>query len=170
MISIPPVSAALLVLMTVSPEAMSIAQESGRGVGRTEKGLYLLRVVEPGYDVTVKEIERAPTFSTLEMSGVVPTITASGVVMFRAIYDIAKERKFEYVFVAPPGQGQPRGMAPRGSTGRQVSVVTKAFMINDAKTPLKELLGADYTTEAQQLFDLRGYQSVAELAKMFGGR
>jgi hypothetical protein len=47
-------------------------------------------------------------------------------------------------------------------------VVTKVFMTNDAKTTPKELLGADYTAEAQQLFDLRGYQSVAQLAKMFG--
>ena len=43
-------------------------------------------------------------------------------------------------------------------------------MTNDAKTSLKELLGGEYTAEAQQLFDLRGYQSVAQLAKMLGGR
>ena len=43
-------------------------------------------------------------------------------------------------------------------------------MTNDAKMSLKDLMGADYTNEAQKLFDLRGYLSVAELAKMFGGR
>ena len=164
------IRAVTLVVISVSPAAMLAAQEPGRAAARTDKGLYLLTVVEPGYDVTVKEIERAAKFSTLEMSGLVPTITAGGVVLFRAVYDIAKERGFEYTFSPPPRQGQPGGASARGSEGRRVSVVTKVFMTNDAKTTLKELLDADYTKEAQQLFDQRGYLSVAQLAKMFGGR
>jgi hypothetical protein len=162
------VSAATLVALGVSPVAPLVAQEPGGTAQRTEKGLYLLKVVEPGYDVTVKETERAATFSVLEMSGLVPTMTAGGVVLFRAVYEIAKERKFEYTFSPPPREGQATGATSRGSEGRRVSVVTKVFMTNDAKTTPKELLGADYTAEAQQLFDLRGYQSVAQLAKMFG--
>lgn len=164
------VSAVTFVVIGASWAATLVAQEPGRVVERTEKGLYLLKLVEPGYDVTVKETERAPTFSVLEMSGMVPTITAGGMVLLRAMYDIARERKFEYTFSAPPGLGQRAGAGARGREGRQVSLLTKVFMTNDAKTPLKELLGGDYTVEAQQLFDLRGYQSVAELAKMFGGR
>ena len=42
-------------------------------------------------------------------------------------------------------------------------------MVKDPKTPLKELLGAGYSAEAQQLFDQRGYLSMAMFAKMFGG-
>jgi hypothetical protein len=166
------ISAATLVVIGASPAAPLAAQEPTRAAQRTDKGLYLLKVVEPGYDVTIKEIERAARFSVLEMSGLVPTMTAGGVVLFRAVYDIAKERKFEYTFSPPPREGQPSGASSsaRGSEGRRVSVVTKVFMTNDAKTPLKELLGADYTEEAQQLFDLRGYQSVTQLARMFGGR
>jgi len=162
--------AAASVVIGVSPAATLSVQEPGRAAERTDKGLYLLRVVEPGYDVTVKEIERAATFSVLEMSGLVPTMTAGGVVLIRAVYDIARERQFEYTFSPPPREGQPGGATVRESGGRRVTVVTKVFMTNDPRTTLKDLLGADYTEEAQQLFDLKGYQSVAQLAKMFGGR
>jgi hypothetical protein len=164
------IGAAASVVIGVSPAATHSAQEPGRAAERTDKGLYLLRVVEPGYDVTVKETERAATFSVLEMSGLVPTMTAGGVVLMRAVYDIAKERKVEYTFSPPPREGHTGGASAREREGRRVSMVTKVFMTNDPRTTLKELLGADYTEEAQQLFDLRGYQSVAQLAKMFGGR
>jgi hypothetical protein len=163
-------------LSTLLAECFMIASFTGvpakaEDAQRTEKGLYLLKVVEPGYDVTVQEVERGANFSLLEISGLVPTITAGGVVLFRAVYDIAKERKFEYTFSPPPRAGQPSGASTRGSEGRRLSaVVTKVFMTNDAKTTLMELLGDDCTEEAQKLFDLRGYQSVAQLANMFGGR
>jgi hypothetical protein len=98
------------------------------------------------------------------------TMFEKSVILFRAVYDIARERKFEYTFSLPPGQGQPAGATSTGSEGRRVAIVTKVFMTHDAKTSLKELLGADYTEAAQRLFNLRGYQSVAQLAKMFGGR
>lgn len=160
--------AAALAVIVVSPLARLTAQEPPRAGGRTEKGLYLLRVVETDHDVTVKETERAATFSVLEMSGRVPTVTAGGVVLLRAVYDIAKERKFEYTFSPPPRQGSTAGTTKREAGGRRFSVVTKVFMTNP-KTTLKELLGADYTPEAQQLFDLRGYQSVTQLAKILGG-
>lgn len=141
-----------------------VAQESGRTVERTEEGLYLLTVVEPGYDLTVREIERSAKSSVLEMSGLVPTVTAGGVVMFRAMYDIAREREFEYTFSIP----QSRGQTSRGTEGRRVSLVTRLFVTNDADTRLEELLGDYYTEEAQQMFDRRGYQSVAQLATLFG--
>ena len=161
---------AAVAAIVVTPLSRPTAQETGRAGGRTEKGLYLLTVVEPGYDVTVKETQRAATFSVLEMNGRVPTVTAGGVVLFRAVYDIARERKFEYTFSPPPREGSATGATKREAEGRRVSVVTKVFMTNNPKTSLKELLGADYTPEAQQLFDQRGYQSVAQLAKLFGGK
>ena len=58
---------------------------------------------------------------------------------------------------------------PRQSDGRRLSDVVTVFMVKDSKTPLKELLGAGYSAEAQQLFDQRGYLSMAMFAKMFGG-
>ena len=157
------------VLTMVGSILGAAAQEPKRATERTEKGLYLLKVVEPGYDVTVKETERGAAFSLLEMSGVVPTVTAAGVVLFRAVYDIAKERKFEFTFI-PPRREQPPDSTARGAEGRRVSLVAKVFMTNDAKISLKELLGAEHTAEAQQLFDSTGYRSVAQLAALFGGR
>ena len=160
------ISAATSVVIGVNPAAVTAAQQPGRGADRTEKGFYLLKVVEPGYDVTVKEVERgAEIFRSLEMTGLVPTITAGGVVLFRAMYDI--EQDVHLVLRHVRGNRVER---VRVVAGRRISVVTKVFMTNDAKMPLKELMGPDYTDEAQQLFNLRGYQSVAELAKMFGGR
>src|SRR6187549_1939147 len=134
------IRAATLIAIAVSPAAKPAAQEPARGTERTEKGLYLLKVVEPGYDVTIKETERSANFSVLEMSGLVPTVTAGGVVLARAVYDIAQERKFEYTFSPPPRDGPPPAVRARGSEGRRVSVVTKVFMTNDAKTTLKDLL------------------------------
>jgi len=164
------VSAATLIAIGVSPAAKPAAQEPARGTDRTEKGLYLLKVVEPGYDVTVKETERAPSFSVLEMSGLVQTVTSAGVVLYRAVYDIANERKFEYTFIPPPPGGSANAAGARGSEGRRIAMVTKVFMTNDTKTTLKDLLGADYTEESQRLFDQRGYQLVAQMKILFGGR
>lgn len=161
---------AVMLIGSVSSAPILTAQETGRAVGRTEKGLYLLKVVEPGYDVTITETERGPTFSVLDANGLVPTVTAGGTVLFRAIYDIAKERGFEYTFTLPPREGQAPGASARGSDGRRLALVTKVFMTKDPKAALKDLLGADYSPEAQQLFDLRGYMSVAQLALLFGGR
>ena len=137
---------------------------------RTEKGLYLLRVVEPGYDVTVTETAREANGSTLDVRGVVPTITAGATVLFRAAYAIATERHAEYVFIIPAGPERRSGLGERGSEGRQLSMVLKVFITSGPKTPLKELLGPDYSAEAQQQFDQHGYMPVAQLALMFGGR
>ncbi|HYN10080.1 MAG TPA: hypothetical protein VES67_22030 [Vicinamibacterales bacterium] len=63
------ISAATLVVIGVSPAATLVAQEPGRTVERTEKGLYL----------------RGAKFSVLETSGLVPTTTVGGVVLFRAV-------------------------------------------------------------------------------------
>jgi len=161
-------SVALVSLGLASLQAAQQQDTPPAGAGRTDKGLYLLKVVEPGYDVTVTELERGPAFSVLEMKGLVPTVTAGGVVLFRAVYDIAKERGFEYTFSLPPGP-ETANTSTREAEGRRVSTVVKVFMTNDDKAPLKDLLGADYTEEAQKVFDLRGYQSVARLALLFGG-
>ena len=103
------ISAATSVVLGMNPSVMLAAQQAGRAGERTDKGLYVLKVVEPGYDVTVKEIERAPRYSVLEMTGLVPTITAGGVVLFRAMHDIAKERGFD----TPSVLRRLRGNRPR---------------------------------------------------------
>ena len=137
---------------------------------RTEKGLYLLKVVEPGYEVTVTETAREANGSTLDVRGVVPTITAGATVLFRAAYDIAKERHAEYVFIIRSSPEDRPGLGERGSDGRQLSMVMKVFITSDPKMPLKALLGPDYSAQAQEQFDQHGYMPVAQLAMMFGGR
>jgi hypothetical protein len=145
-------------------------QASGPPLPRTDKGLYLLKVVEPGYDVTVAETERAATWSELEVRGVVPTVTAGGVVVFRAACDIAKERHFGFVFLAPSRESGAQDTTARDGAGRHLSLVRKLFLTNDPKTPLRDLLGTDYSADAQQMYDQTGYRSVAQLQTLVGGR
>ena len=160
-----------LLLSSAGTSQAPAAPQPGITKARTEKGLYLLKIVEPLYDVTVTETERRPQSSVLEMNGVVPTVTANGTVLFRAIYDIAKERGFEYVFILYPPKGSRPPPRPRQSNGWLVSDVLTVFMTKDPKTPLKELLGTDYSAEAQQLFEAqRGYLSMPMFAVLFGGK
>ena len=98
----------------------------------------------------------------------VPTVTANGTVLFRAIYDIAKERGFEHVFLPPPPKGT--RPLPKQADGWHLSDVFTVFMVKDSKTPLKDLMGPDYSAEAQQLFDQRGYMVIAMFAVLFGGK
>lgn len=156
------------VLGAVQLSVLALDQAPPQTQMRTDKGLYLHTVVEPGYDVTVTEIERGVNYSVLDMKGFVPTVTAGGVVLFRAVYDIARERGFSHAFLVPPRQPQ-RPPVGRTDKGRDVSGVTKVFMIKDPQTDPKDLLGGDYSVEAQQLYDKLGYTSIAQLAALFGG-
>lgn len=153
--------------MLMAATMLTDAQSAPPQTDRTEKGLYRLRVVEPGHDVTVTETARASTHSVIEMTGIVPTITAGGTVLFRAIYDIAREREFTHFF-APQPSGLSEDRAPRTDAGRQVTVTARVYMTKDPKTPLKDLMGEDYSAAAQAAFDPRGYMPIATLAKMFG--
>ena len=162
-------TAAFCVLAAVQLPAAVLAQAPVPGESRTAKGLYLAKVVEPGYDVTVTETERGDNYSVLDIKGFVPTVTAGGMILFRALYVIGKERGFTHVFVVPPRQPQ-APPARRTEKGRDISAVTKVFLLKDPKTPLKELLGGDYSDNAQQLFNQQGYLSVAQLGALYGGR
>lgn len=125
--------------------------------------LYQLKVVEPGYDVTIRETERGPAHSLIEIENTVvpPHFTAGTVVLFKAVYDIAKERGFEYAFM-----NERTASSPPPNDGRRITAAV--FMTKDRKTPLRELLGADYSPEAQRRFDREGWMSVTQLARMFG--
>ena len=160
----------LTVLMGLGGLQAPAAQQPSVVKSRTEKGLYQLKIVEPGFDVTVTETERRPQSSVLEMKGVVPTVTADGTTLFRAIYDIAKERGVEHIFTVPIPRGSRPPRLPRQADGWHLNDVMTVYMFKDPKTPLKELLGADYSAEAQDLFDKLGYVSIANMAMLFGGK
>lgn len=163
------ITAAFGLLSAAQVPVTALAQAPVPGESRTAKGFYLAKVVEPGYDVTVTETERGENYSVLDVKGFVPTVTAGGTILFRALYVIGKERGFTHVFVVPPRQPQ-RPPAGRTEKGRDISAVTKVFMLKDPKTPLKELLGSDYSDNAQQLFNQQSYLSVAQLGVMYEGR
>ncbi len=64
--------------------------------------LYSLTVFEEGFDITVTEVERGRNFSLIVTNiRKSPTVTASGAVVGKAQFDIAKERGFKYFFLAP---------------------------------------------------------------------
>jgi hypothetical protein len=95
-----------------------------RALNQTDIQRYSLTIVEEGYDITVKEIERGPNFSLLEINiRESPTVTASGVVVAKAQFEIAKERGFEYYFLAPSRR--------EGGVGNEGILVGKTFFTND---------------------------------------
>jgi hypothetical protein len=131
---------------------------------RADAPLYRLTINEPGYDVTVTEVERQPRYSLLETKGIVPTITAGGVVSSRASYDIARQRGFEYTFSLPIGPT----VNSRGPEGRRLFSRVKLYLTNEPATSLSALLGSDYSAQAQRQFDATGYLSVKQMAALFG--
>lgn len=129
--------------------------------------LYQQKVVEPGYDVTVIEIERAASCSELRVAGLIPTVTATGMITFRAIYHIARQRGAAYAFLgkasSPPTEG-------RSAEGWRIDTTIKVYFTNDPNTPLRDLMSSDHTTEAQAMFAKTGYVPIAQLEVLFGGR
>jgi hypothetical protein len=116
-----------------------------------------------------RETERGPAHSLIEIS-VAGQGFSGMVVLLKAVYDIAKERGFAYAFATRPAADP--APPPDGAPG--VAAI-KVFMTKDRETPLRLLLGADYSQQAQEQFDREGWMSVSQLARMFeadnrGGR
>jgi len=158
-------SVAVLLLGCASPRVNQPVQADGGAPEPAEEQLYSLTVVEEGYDVTVTELERGPNYSLLAFKQTeAPTVTGGGMVMFKAVVDIAKERGFEYFFLNRERAGPNEAQA-----ANQESLLMRPFFTNDNMVPLKELLGDTYSEAAQGLFDRQGYVSVSQMAVLFGG-
>jgi hypothetical protein len=149
------------VLLLTGGSSVVVAQE------KAGAALYQQKVVEPGYDVTVMEIERAAAYSVIRVAGLIPTVTATGMITFRAIYDIARQRGVAYAFMgkasSPPTEG-------RSAEGWRIDTTIKVFFTNDPNTPLRDLMSSDHTAEVQAMFDRNGYVALAQLDVLFGGR
>ena len=149
------------ILLLVGGSSVVVAQE------KAGAELYQQKVVEPGYDVTVMEIERAAAYSVLRVSGLIPTVTATGMVTFRAVHDIARQRGVAYAYMgkasSPPAEA-------RSAEGWRIDTTLKVYFTNDPRTPLRDLMSSDHTTEAQAVFDRSGYITLAQLDALFGGR
>ena len=113
-----------------------------------------------------RETERGPSHSLIEIS-----LAGQGfgnmLSLAKAVYDIAKERGFAYAFATAPAANT--APPPGGAPG---VVVIKVFMTKDRQMPLRALLGADYSQQAQEQFDRDGWMSVRQFERMFqaGGR
>jgi hypothetical protein len=138
-----------LVLFVCSPAgaAVAAAQQPGQPSARSGNEPY-------------QETQRGPAHSVIEVSIADPGF-ATTVVLLKAVYDIATERGFAYAFAVPaPG-------AAASPSGGQGVARLKVFMTKDRETPLRTLLGADYSEQAQGQFDREGWTSVSQLARMF---
>jgi len=133
---------------------------------RAANQLYQLTVKERGYEITVRETERGSAHSLIhmEIAGRPPTFTTGTVALFKAVYDIAKVRGFEYTFTFEQTMN-----APRPPNGGQ-RMAAKVFMTKDRRTALQALLGADYSEDAQGQFDRQGWMSVRQLTAILNGQ
>ena len=107
-----------------------------------------------------RETERGPSHSLIEIS-VAGRGLGSMLSLVKAVYDIAKERGFAYAFATAPAANP----APPPGGAADV-VVIKVFMTKDRQMPLRALLGADYSQQAQDQFDRDGWMSVRQFERM----
>lgn len=146
---------ALLALLVCGPAGAAVpsAQKPGQAPARTGKEPY-------------RETDRGPAHSLIEIEiSPGPQSFATGmVVLFKAVYDIAKERNFAYAFA--PEQAANASPPQSGAPG---VVRVKVFMTKDREMPLRALLAGDYSERAQAQFDREGWMSIRQLARMFEG-
>ena len=127
--------------------AAPIPQQPGQTPASTRKEPY-------------RETERGPAHSLIEISLAEPGFR-NMLALVIAVYDIARERGFAYAFAtAPAANAAP---PPGGAPG---VVVIKVFMTKDRQMPLRALLGADYSQQAQDQFDRDGWMSVRQFERM----
>jgi hypothetical protein len=128
---------------------------------RAEEQLFSLAAVEEGWNLTVTELERGPNYSVVAFKEIESaTVTGSAMFLQKATIDIAKERGFQYFhwgFAARPNPAQ---------ADKAVTHIVKIFFTNDYTIPLEELMGDDYSENAQKDFDRRGHYMPVSL---FGG-
>jgi hypothetical protein len=138
--------------------------EPGQAPDRSGKGLYQLQAAGRGYAVSIRETERGPSHSHIQIEIIgEPTFAVSAVTLFKTVHDIGRERGFEYAFTAQRAELP----APPPNDARQIAHVT-VFMTNNRQTQLQALLGPAYSPEAQRQFDREGWMSVARFGLMLG--
>ena len=140
----------LLAALTCAPAAAAAApipQQPGQAQAPTGKEPY-------------RETERGPAYSLIEITLAGPGFR-SMLSLVKAVYDIAKERGFAYAFATVPAADP--APPPGGAPG---VVVIKVFMTKDRQMPLRALLGADYSQQAQDQFDRDGWMSVRQFERM----
>lgn len=121
--------------------------------------LYHNEYKDDKWNLTFSEIERTDNYSTVKVidkTGYDPV--GSGMFFVKCIYDIAKQRNCKYFFSGTPWKDE------NGDN------FCKVYFFNDKDMPLKDLLGDDYSEEAQSRFNLTGYLSVVFYDSFFSIR
>lgn len=139
---------AALACVPAAAAAAPIPQQPGQAPAPTGKEPY-------------RETERGPAYSLIEIALAGPGFR-SMLSLVKAVYDIAKERGFAYAFATAPATNA--APPPGGAPG---VVVIKVFMTKDRQMPLRALMGADYSQQAQDQFDRDGWMSVRQFERMF---
>ena len=139
-------TAALIPILLFASQIDCLGQDKENA--QEEKKLYSASLIEDGYYITCQEVERGPDYSLALIKFRDGTSVGSSMFIMKCFYDIAKQRTFKY-------------MVNGKEWDDDDSHYFKMYFTNDNKTPLKELVGEDYSEETQQIFDDVGYLSVS---------
>lgn len=125
---------------------------------KSEEKLYSMHLVEDGYDIAFTEIERGENYSVAKVVLKKGTSVGSSMTLVKCFYDIAVERGFRFFTNSKEWSEE----------GDDEAYYIKVFFTNNRRTPLKKLLGDDYSKEVQEIHDEVGYLSVREFRILFG--
>jgi len=121
-----------------------------------KQGLYSETIRTDGLDITMTEVERGEDYSVMTVDFRDGASVGSSMAILKGFCAIADEMGYRYIaygkFWAEEEDELPR---------------QKMYFTNDADTPLKELLGEDYSKEAQSIFDDGGYLDIEEYRFLF---
>ncbi len=117
-----------------------------------EAKLFSLQTKKDGYDINFVEIERGENYSLAKVDIKEGTSVGSTMILMKATCEIARQRDFKYFITTYPDGGES---------------LLKIYFTNDTSMPLTELVGDDYSSEAQEVFDDVGYLPVSMFAPMF---
>lgn len=126
------------------------AQKTGQE--QKKKELYSETFKEAGLDLTVTEVERGQNYSVVRVDLREGSSVGSSMALSKAFCKIAVEMNYKYIaygkFWEKDGES-----------------FQKMYFTNDDDSPIKELLGKDYSKEAQSIFDDVGYMDVEEWSR-----
>jgi len=132
--------------------------DSSDSTSETPTELFSLDVKEDGYDITFTETERGKNYSLATVEIKEGTSVGSSMVIMKCVYEIAKQREFEYFINAD--------LSPEDEQDENTSIM-KIFFTNDKSVPLKELVGDAYSEDLQEVYDDLGLISLSMLKMMF---
>lgn len=121
------------------------------------KDLYYKKFKDEKWDMVFSEIERSNNYSIIKStSKKYGSTVGAGLTGMFVMYEIAKLRENEYFFPAKEWKED-----------KEDFWLYKVYFFNNKDIRLRELLGNDYSDEAQYKYDKIGYRSVREFEELF---